>query len=168
MTYLESPVREIHLNPGDLWFGGGAVRLRTVLGSCISVTLWHPLKRIGGMCHFMLPGRGRGGHDELSGKYADEAFLLFDREMALTKTRPGDYQAKIFGGGNMFPNSSVHAQGDVGLRNLEVARQLLAERGIEVAVQHVGGAGHRKLIFDVWSGDAWLNFQDMQSAEDVL
>lgn len=157
-------VREIYLNPGDWWFGGGAVRLRTVLGSCISVTLWHPQRHLGGMCHFMLPGRVRSKDADLSGKYADEAFLIFDAEMERAKTRPSEYQAKVFGGGNMFPNNPVRTQGDVGLRNLEVARQLLAQRGIDVAVQHVGGAGHRKLIFDIWSGDAWLNFQDIQAA----
>lgn len=168
MTDSSGPVREIHLNPGDLWFGGGAVRLRTVLGSCISVTLWHPWRHIGGMCHFMLPGRSRDRDAELSGKYADEAFLIFDAEMERANTRPCDYQAKLFGGGNMFPNSSSPAQGDVGLRNLEVARELLAERGIEVGVQHVGGAGHRKLIFDVWSGDAWLSFQDLLTVEGLV
>lgn len=168
MTDIESTAREIHLNPGDLWFGEGAVRLRTVLGSCISVTLWHPLRRIGGMCHFMLPGRVRGKEVPLSGKYADEAFLIFDREMECAKTRPGEYQAKVFGGGNMFPNTNIRTQGDVGLRNLEVARQLLARRGIEVVVQHVGGAGHRRLIFDIWSGDAWLSFQDIQAPEGIL
>ncbi|MBS1191588.1 MAG: chemotaxis protein [Rhodocyclaceae bacterium] len=161
MTTQGHAVREIHLNPGDLWFGGGLVRLRTVLGSCVSITLWHPQRRIGGMCHFMLPGRVRSKAAELSGKYADEAFQIFDAEMSRAGTRHREYQAKIFGGGNMFPNAGIRIQGDVGQRNVEIAHKLLARRGIEVVVQHVGGAGHRKLIFDVWNGDAWLNFQDM-------
>lgn len=160
-------VKDIHLNPGDLWFGGGAVRLRTVLGSCVSVTLWHPLHHVGGMCHFMLPDRHRGGDAALNGKYADEAFQIFDTEMGRAGTRPAEYQAKIFGGGNMFP-SARGAQGDVGQRNLEAARRLLLQRGIDVVVKHVGGSGHRKLIFDVWSGDAWLYFQDLQAAAGVL
>jgi chemotaxis protein CheD len=168
MTDQETEVREIYLNPGDLWFGGGRVRLRTVLGSCVSVTLWHPQRRIGGMCHFMLPGRVRGKQSDLNGKYADEAFMIFDGEMERARTRPGEYQAKVFGGGNMFPNATGRIQGDVGQRNFEIARELVARRGFDVVVQHVGGAGHRKLIFDVWSGDAWLNFQDMQIAEGVL
>lgn len=164
MRERETTVREIYLNPGDLWFGEGQVRLHTVLGSCISVTLWHPLRRIGGMCHFMLPSRVRGNHAEPNGKYADEAFLIFDREMERFKTRPQEYQAKVFGGGNMFPNAGAPARSDVGQRNFEVARSLLARRGIDAVVEHVGGAGHRKLLFDIWSGDAWLSFQDLQAA----
>jgi chemotaxis protein CheD len=35
-----------------------AFSIRTVLGSCVSITLWHPVKRVGGMCHFLLPTRG--------------------------------------------------------------------------------------------------------------
>lgn len=165
MIDTDSPVREIHLNPGDLWFGSGVVRLRTVLGSCISVTLWHPVRHVGGMCHFMLPGRSRRPDEELSGKYADEAFLLFDTQILLANTRPEEYQAKIFGGGNMFPGSVVRPESDVGQRNLETARQLLAERGMLITGEHVGGAGHRRLLFDVWSGDAWLSFQDVLPIE---
>lgn len=163
----DGPFREILLNPGDLWFGGGRVRLRTVLGSCISVTLWHPRRRVGGMCHFMLPGRSRQEDEALSGKYADEAFLMFDTQIMLANTRPNEYQAKIFGGGNMFPNSSLRPEGDVGLHNLEAARELLAERSMAIIGEHVGGAGHRKLIFDVWSGDAWMSFQDVQPVEGI-
>lgn len=163
MTGTARPAKEIHLNPGDLWFGEGMVRLRTVLGSCVSVTLWHPGRRIGGMCHFMLPGRQRGRSAGLSGKYADEVFHIFDAEMLRARTAPQEYQAKVFGGGNMFPQSSSRNCSDVGRRNIEAATRLLAWRGIDVVVQHVGGSGHRKVLFDLWSGDVWLNFQDAET-----
>ncbi|HSD37501.1 MAG TPA: chemotaxis protein CheD [Rhodocyclaceae bacterium] len=157
---------DIYLNPGDLWFGGGHMRLRTVLGSCVSVTLWHPRRHVGGMCHFMLPVRGGPRNAEpLSGKYADEAFRLFDAKIAIARTQPSEYRAKVFGGGNMFPKNCCGAQANVGLRNVEKAFELLAARDIDVVVEHVGGAGHRKVMFDVWSGDAWLNFQDIGDDE---
>ena len=44
-------VIEIFLQPGELWFGDEQTRIRTILGSCVAVTLWHPGRRIGGMCH---------------------------------------------------------------------------------------------------------------------
>lgn len=159
--------RDIRLNPGDIWFGEGAVRLHTLLGSCISVTFWHPLRRLGGMCHFMLPGRSPSRVSEPSGKYADEAFDFFDREMARARTRPDDYEAKVFGGGNMFSGSGSLHLADVGQRNIEIAQEMLARRGIEMAVLHVGGSGHRRLVFDVGSGDAWLSFQCLQPSAGV-
>jgi len=42
------------LNPGDFRFyvpipGVAPLRLYTLLGSCVSVVLWHPERKIGGM-----------------------------------------------------------------------------------------------------------------------
>ena len=47
-----SPV--ISLLPGELYFGQRHL-LKTLLGSCVAITLWHPQRQLGGMCHFLLP-----------------------------------------------------------------------------------------------------------------
>jgi hypothetical protein len=47
--------------------------LRTLLGSCVAITLWHPTRRIGGMCHFLLPERKRRTNEPPDGRYGDEA-----------------------------------------------------------------------------------------------
>ena len=49
---------EIFLQPGDFYFGDENTRLRSLLGSCVSITMWHPTKLIGGMCplHAAFPG----------------------------------------------------------------------------------------------------------------
>lgn len=41
---------EIFLQPKDFYFGDENARLRTLLGSCVSITMWHPTKLIGDMC----------------------------------------------------------------------------------------------------------------------
>jgi Chemotaxis protein; stimulates methylation of MCP proteins len=51
-------IMEIFLQPGDWYFGDRDTRIRTLLGSCIAITIWHPRLLVGGMCHFLLPGRG--------------------------------------------------------------------------------------------------------------
>ncbi|THF65074.1 chemotaxis protein CheD [Pseudothauera rhizosphaerae] len=156
-----SAVPDIYLGIGDLHFCAAPARIRTVLGSCISITLWHPVRRVGGMCHFMLPGRNRRPEQALDGRYGDEAMAIFDQEMARYGTRPADYRAKVFGGGNMFPDRpQTGPKLDVGQRNIEVTHRLLAERGIRIIAEHLGGDGHRKLIFDVSNGNAWMAFQD--------
>ncbi len=38
----------VTLKAGEFHFGGGPTRISTLLGSCVSITLWHPRKRIGG------------------------------------------------------------------------------------------------------------------------
>ena len=165
---MSSPgdLRDVFLNPGGFHFGGGQVRIHTLLGSCISITLWHPRRHIGGMCHYMLPERGRKHPaTTLDGRYADEAMALFDREIARAGTRPEDYEAKIFGGGNMFGGARPSPGTQIGQRNLQVAHTLLAARGIRIAAEHHGGQGHRKLIFELWSGQAWLAFRQTSSSD---
>lgn len=152
---------EVFLNPGDFYFGAGETRIVTLLGSCISITAWHPFLRIGGMCHFMLPERGANKKKQnLDGRYADEAVQLLLREMAEHHTQPQEYQVKILGGGNMFAqqisrNSCLKCT-DVGSRNIEAARLLLKEQRFSPPAEHVGGNGHRKLMFNLWDGDVWV------------
>jgi len=160
---------EIFLQPGELWFGDEHTRIRTILGSCVAVTLWHPGRRIGGMCHFMLPKRGpRARSEGLDGRYAGDAIALFARELRAARTHPQDYQVKLFGGGRMF--RSRHAPGvqadmqDVGARNVESARTLLRAQGFRVRAAHVAGEGHRNLIFDVGSGEVWLRHVSPQAS----
>jgi chemotaxis protein CheD len=156
----------VTLNPGDFHFGGGHTRISTLLGSCISITLWHPHRRIGGMCHYMLAERRikrrRIDHAALDGHYADDAIALFLQQITEAGTRAGEYQAKLFGGGNMFNNGGDPMA--IGTRNIDRGRELLAASNIALIAEHVGGNGHRKLHFDLHSGHAWLSFPEGSNA----
>lgn len=148
-------VIDIFLQPGDVYFGDADTRICTVLGSCVAVTLWHPGRRVGGMCHFMLPERGRpAAAGELDGRYGAEALEILLRELRRHRVRPGECEVKVFGGGNMFPGALNHIH--VGRRNHEFALERLAALGLPVGNSHLAGSGHRQVIFEVWSGDVWL------------
>lgn len=150
-------IREVFLQPGGFHFGGGRTRIATLLGSCVSITLWHPRRLIGGMCHYMLPSRTRRPADPLDGRYADEALALFDREVVRAGSRPGEYEVKVFGGGNMLSQSdALRPVMDIAARNVDSAYALLAHHGYQPTVTHCGGRGHRKLIFELWTGHVWL------------
>jgi chemotaxis receptor (MCP) glutamine deamidase CheD len=77
MTRL--PKADILLHAGDFHFGSGKIRIRTLLGTCVAIAIWHPTRRIGGMCHFLLPTRRRSESTEgaAAGFYADEVMGLF-------------------------------------------------------------------------------------------
>ena len=156
--------KTVVLSAGDFYFGGGQTRISTLLGSCVSITLWHPRKRIGGMCHYMMTERERTADAALDGRYANEAFALFLHHVEKAGTRPSEYQAKLFGGANMFRNSKGGGM-DVGGRNVEYAHRLLDVAHIALVAEHVAGSGRRKLHFDVWSGDVWLAFPEGENAE---
>lgn len=150
---------EIFLQPGDLYFGDCNTRIRTVLGSCVSLTCWHPELRVGGMCHYMLPNRTQERREvserELDGRYADEAIEMLTREVDRIGVPHREFIVKLFGGGNMFPESRNRVS-HVGLKNVEVARSLVARHGFNCVAEHLGGDGHRNVIFDIWSGNVWV------------
>ena len=155
-------VRDIFLNPGEYAVGDSSCRMRTVLGSCISMTLWCPALRLGAMSHCLLPSRGRVGVQDVRGlellaldaRYADEALHLMLNELGRRQARAAACHAKIFGGGNMFP-AQRGAGVAVGRRNGEAAQRLLKAHGIEVVSQSLFGDGHRQIVFDIATGDVW-------------
>ena len=157
---------EIFLQPGEFYFGEERTRIRTLLGSCVAVTLWHPKLLIGGMSHYMLPHRPRRGGDEpLDGRYADEVMEMFQRELRRTGTRPGEYRIKVFGGGRMFAYSQKTRQHvSISDRNVDVGRQLIAQHGFRIAAEDLGGDGHRNVILNLWSGDVWVRRVELSAA----
>ena len=161
-------LQTVTLEAGDFFFGGGQTRISTLLGSCVSITLWHPRKRIGGMCHYMLserhPSLGQSADQALDGRYANEAFTRFLRHVEAAGTQPSEYQAKLFGGGSMFASENNDTM-DIGVRNIDYGRQLLASKGIALIAEHVGGSGRRKLHFELWNGHVWLAFPEGSGAQ---
>ena len=153
----------IVLNPGDFHFGLAPLQLATLLGSCVTVTLWHPRRQLGGMCHILLPNRPPQAGRAPDGRYADEAFALFDAAISRHASQPREYQAKLFGGGDMFPDAQTRV--NLGERNIGMARELLKQRGIPLLGEHAGGAGHRKLVFALANGEVRLFFADLNKVQ---
>ncbi len=144
------------LHPGDYYFGNRDTRIRTVLGSCVSITFWHPQLLVGGMCHYMLPERRDTNRTILDGRYADGAIALLLEKMDVIGAPYKEYQVKLFGGGNMFPEAPENKILDIGTQNVQAARQLIKQHGFKCVSSHLGGSGSRTVIFEVWSGDVWM------------
>ena len=162
---------DIILQPGEFYFGDKETRISTLLGSCVAITLWHPKKSIGGMCHYMLPSpKFRTNPLQLKGKYAEDATKMFLQEIKAAGTLPSEYQVKVFGGGNMFskiidPPHCTPSYSNcfeslsckiIACKNALIAPYLLKKYGFKIASHDLGGTQHRKVIFEVWSGDVWL------------
>lgn len=160
---------EIYLLPGDFHFGDKNTRIRTVLGSCVSIAVWHPLLHIGGMSHSMLPSRGKPDHamTPLDGHYADEAIGLLLREIGKRNTRPDEYLVKIFGGGNMLRQPLDGRAFNVAGSNIEATRLLLASGGFRIHSEHVGGSGHRSIIFDLHDGSVLVKHEKNMACLNV-
>lgn len=155
---------DIFLQPGEFYFGDASTRIRTLLGSCVAITLWHPTRLVGGMCHYMLPSRLQPGA-QLDGKYAEEAMQLFLLEAARRGTQLQEYQVKLFGGGNMFPGyrrknaSGSLTANNVADSNIATAHRLVTRHRLQLRAEDLGRSGHRNVLFDIRSGHVWVRHQ---------
>jgi chemotaxis protein CheD len=149
---------DIFLQPGEFFVADAEYQMRTMLGSCVSITLWHPHKRIGAMSHFLLPTRGISDHSAgLDARYGDEAMELMVQDLRKEGVVVSQCQGKVFGGGNMFPDQRHSSAINVGLRNGEAALELLNRHGVPILSESLFGIGHRQIIFDIRNGDVWCH-----------
>ncbi len=160
---------EVFLQPGAYFLGDARHRVRTLLGSCVSITLWHRELRVGAMTHCLLDQRPRhcgaahpcerpdGCGRPLDSRYVEEAgILLFDKLRGLG-VEPRQCEAKIFGGGEMFAHLPNPVCGlGVGNRNGQAARSFLQRHGIRIVSENLFGQGHRTILFDLGSGEVWV------------
>ena len=154
-------ILEIFLRPGEFYFGEGKTRIRTLLGSCVAITLWHPTRLIGGMSHYMLPKRlsHRKKDTALDGRYAEDVMEMFMRALRHSHSKPAEYQVKIFGGGRMFDTTAKDKPRpgvDISERNVQIGRELAGRYGFRFTAEDLGGRGHRNVMLDLWSGDVWV------------
>lgn len=125
--------------------------LMTVLGSCVACCLFDPIKRIGGMNHFLLPepdiGTARDSAEaERYGLLAME--LLINGMLKQGATR-GDMRAHLYGGANL--HSGMQA---IGSNNAAFARKFLKDDGIALSHAHMGGTSARRIDFRAALGQA--------------
>lgn len=123
----------------------------TILGSCISVCLWDPVRRLGGMNHLLLPEMKQAGAIlDTAGAIAMERLINRLVRMGAERAR---LRAKLFGGSSMLSGLT-----DIGARNAEFGRSYLAAERIPCDSESLGGTQARKLRFWPAGGAAQQKF----------
>jgi len=156
------PAETRFLNPGEWAIGGAGEVFGTLLGSCVALVLWHPMMRIGSVCHYVLPEReGRRG-GEPDGRYGVEVLGAMVKTLTSRGVAIAQCTAKLFGGARVYEADS-QPQSDVGTRNIACAREFLQTSGLVLAGEHVGGQGWRRLCFDAGTGEVWMRFNTQKT-----
>lgn len=132
----------------------------TILGSCVSICLWDPVARVGGMNHLLLPGMMQDNATITAG--AADMDLLINRMMPLGAERPR-LRAKLFGGSSMLGGRT-----DIGSRNVEFGRNYLKNEGIPCDAEDVGGTKARRLKYWPATGIARMKLVDEHAPEPVM
>jgi len=142
---------QVYLHAGQLAVAPDPTAIVTVLGSCVSVCLWDPASRVGGVNHFLLPHHVER---ERSPRFGNVAVpQLVDAVVRAGASRAG-LVAKVFGGASVL--GAMARARRLGEENASLALHLLEEARIPVLDRDVGGERGRKLVFVSDEGTAWV------------
>lgn len=108
------------------------------LGSCIGLTLYDPLTKIGGMVHYMLPDSTAVTNNQNIAKFADTGIRELLKKVLGAGARKNSLEAKIAGGAQMFALNTSSAIGAIGQRNAEAAKTILRELNIKLVAEDTG------------------------------
>jgi chemotaxis protein CheD len=164
----DTEFKQVTLQPGEFYFNKGMIKINTLLGSCVAITLWHPDKHLGGMCHYMLPYSRSSNRLEI-GFFADGAISMFLKAIKKHQTLPHEYQVKLFGGSNMLHQlNSDHQYLNVAKKNIVAGLKLLEKHGFNVQNMDLGGSVHRQIYIELWNGDVWVKYGELDLTREVL
>ena len=148
---MEEELGKHYLYPAALFAEKTPFMVDTVLGSCVAVCLFDQKLKIGGINHFMLPlWNGNGLASPKFGNIATEKLI---EKMLKNGSSVNNLVAKVFGGANQM-NSSM----DIGARNIEIAKEVLAHHGISIIAENLGGNVGRKLKYHTGTGQVMMKF----------
>lgn len=122
------------------------------LGSCIALSGYDPVSRVGGMAHIVLPDSGGKDKDALPGKYADTGIPRLIEDMKAAGALKSRINIKMAGGARIFANVKEGGLLDIGFRNLAAVREILAANGLEIKGENTGGTYGRSLLLSVATG----------------
>lgn len=137
-------------------------KVTTILGSCVAVCFWDPIKNYGGINHYLLPFWNGDGLP--SPRYGNIAIPKLLEDMLRLGCRRDSLKAKVFGGASMQKNSVGLL--NVGERNAVFAMDYLKEERISIVSSDVGGNVGRKLIFFTETGSVLMKKLNSQKTAD--
>jgi len=148
---MSDEINRVFLLPGEYMVSKQPYLISTLLGSCVSVCLYHPAHRFGGMNHYMLPrGSAAGEH---SGKYGEYAINVLLQFMERACGGFGGVEAMIIGGANVVREIGRGDQQHIGEKNVAIAREMLRQHNIKVTKEQVGGDVGLKLHYQNWDNN---------------
>lgn len=146
----------VHLQPSQLMVAQDPTLLVTILGSCVAVCLYDRKRKVGAMCHGLLPKARADIEPGECRRFVDCSIHSMVMKLAeQCGCRPADLEAKLFGGSRMFHTTgqggAAHLR-HVGVENIKSARGVLRQYGMKITVEEVGAEGGYKVYFESHTG----------------
>lgn len=141
-------------------FRNEPVRVTTVLGSCIAVTMFVGRLKAGAICHALLPVCKEMGvcRERCQNPYKYVECVVPEMIRGLQGYGAGlrEIEVKLFGGADMFATSPREGHLSVGRQNIASARRTVAARDLRIKLSDVGDRYGRKIYFFPHTGEVWM------------
>ncbi len=160
-------LRDVFLQPAELFLGDAPTRVRTILGSCLAVVFRVPRLGVAAMSHCLLPTAGSPAFTlprEEAQRYVDSTIAILLQDFARRGARLDELEVKIFGGADQFDMGGSTNGYQVGKKNVEAAHLLLAANGLHALAQCVGGRRGRLIEFHSNTGDVFVKHLNSQAS----
>ena len=135
------------------------------LGSCVGITLYDRVKKIGGMAHVMLPTY-KGFEGQTIAKFADSAIIELVNQLARIGAKRVSLVAKIAGGAHMFGRTQNNDMLKIGERNAAASLAVLAQLRIPVHANDTGGSHGRTI--ELYLDTGYLKIRTVGAGEKFI
>jgi chemotaxis protein CheD len=121
------------------------------LGSCIGVTVYDPVRKVGGMLHAMLPDSKISSKAAASQphKFVDIALPALFHSIYAAGGLKENLVVKLAGGGDFLDDKKIFS---IGEKNVSAVRTLLARNNVKISASDTGGHFSRTLRLDISTG----------------
>ncbi len=132
------------------------------LGSCIGLTAYDPIARVGGLLHFMLPEPAEQAEPRQHQPfvYATTGMPRLLRELHEAGAQQDRLIVCAAGGAELMAGAASMA---IGARNRRMLRTILGQAGIALAAEVTGGRVARTLTLDLANGQVRVRSRDVQT-----
>ncbi len=121
------------------------------LGSCIGISFYDPMIKLGALLHIMLPERNQMSDANIY-KFADSGIRETLRKISAFGAVKGRLVCKIAGGAKMFEMKGPGGLGNIGERNANMVKKILQAEGLRVSGEDTGSNYARTMLIDVATG----------------
>ncbi len=126
------------------------------LGSCIGLTLYDPVTKVGGMVHYMLPDSTQMRNNSNIAKFADTGIDELLKQVLRAGANRTRLVAKIAGGAKMFSVSGSSNISNIGERNALAAKAKLKQLRIRLIAEDTGLNYGRTVELHCETGDFYI------------
>ncbi|MEG1799806.1 MAG: chemotaxis protein CheD [Synergistaceae bacterium] len=124
----------------------------SALGSCVAVCLYDRTTLLAGVVHLLLPVTPEINRGGSPAKYADQGVSYLLSEMKKLGAKHSSLYAKIAGGASIYKFQQNSEIGNIGSRNVKVAKDELMRLGIPIMAEDTGKDYGRSVRFYPDSG----------------